>query len=51
MDERIAHSQESTDELPPGVAEEDLPALQELADAGWGEGDHENAGLPEGFWS
>lgn len=41
---------EGGDELPPEVTAEDGPALEELATAGWGEGDHEDAGLPPGHW-
>lgn len=42
--------QDATGELPPGVTEADGLALETLAAAGWGEGDHEDAGLPDGYW-
>lgn len=42
--------QEPTDELPPHLVEGDRDALDQLAAAGWGEGDHGDAGLPDGFW-
>lgn len=41
--------QEPTGELPPGFREEDAEALQELADAGWGEGDDQDPHLPAGW--
>lgn len=41
---------EGSGELPPGVVDGDRAALEELAAAGWGEGDHEDAGLPPGHW-
>jgi hypothetical protein len=42
-------SQDPTGELPPGVTEADVPALQELKAAGWGEGDTDDPHLPEGL--
>jgi hypothetical protein len=41
-----AHGQEPTGELPPGFAGADPAALDELAAAGWGEGDHEDPHIP-----
>jgi hypothetical protein len=38
--------QEPTGELPPGVTEADASALDELAAAGWGEGDDGDPHVP-----
>lgn len=49
MPDPDAPDQNPTGQLPPGLTAEDAQALEDLAAAGWGEGDHEDPHIPDGL--